>query len=200
MPSELATQTRNAFEFVQKLYFEISYLIKEVEWLLQQQDDNFIILRSGGYSVTTRTSTGLEPQNVDYWLSKSFSILFCPKEMTKTKGGATETNIVDRLKLLILHIKLIDKDIDEPQIFCGCLHNITSKKDTWRKFENLMWEFSYNGNKVFSKVPHIEYEDSYCSFKGELFQEKLFSMRNSDDVVRKWIEPMVNLRITCGLQ
>ncbi len=43
MPSELATQTRNAFDFVQKIYFELSYLIKEVEGLLQQQDDNFII-------------------------------------------------------------------------------------------------------------------------------------------------------------
>ncbi len=113
--------------------------------------------------------------------------------MTKIKGGTTETNIVKGLKIMVLHIKLIDKDIDEPQILCGCIYNIVGKKDTSKKFENSMWEFAYNGNKIFSKFPSISYEDSTCSFQGDIFREKLFSMRNSDDVVKKLIEPMLSL-------
>ena len=193
MPSELATQTRKAFEFVEKLYFEMSYLIKEVEGLLQREDDKFVILRSSGYSVTTRTSTGLEPLNVEYWLSKSFSVFFCPERMTKLKGGITETKISEDLRLLILHIDLINKEIHEPKIIGGFLYDIISKKDNWNKFENLMWEFSYNGNKVFSKIPHIGYEDSYCSFKGEVFKDKLYSIKNSDDVDKKLVKPMADL-------
>lgn len=67
--------------------------------VLQQEDENFVINRSSGYSVTTRTSTGLEPMNVDLRLSKSFSVCFTPKQMTKTNEGITETNILNGLKI-----------------------------------------------------------------------------------------------------
>ena len=39
--SELIAQTRLAFEFIQKLYFEISYLIKEMEGLLAEEEEEF---------------------------------------------------------------------------------------------------------------------------------------------------------------
>ena len=105
MTSELAIQTRNAFDFVQKLYFEISYLIKEVEGLLQQQDDNFVILRSGGYSVTNRTSSGLEPMNVELWLSKTFTVFFCPENICKQQRMVWLVRNVEMLSLWELFLQ-----------------------------------------------------------------------------------------------
>ena len=42
---KLIKQTENAFEFVQKLYFECSYLIKELEGLLAEEKENFIMTK-----------------------------------------------------------------------------------------------------------------------------------------------------------
>jgi hypothetical protein len=193
MPTELAIQTRNAFDFIQKLYFEISYLIKEVEGLLQQEEEKFLINRSGGYSVTTKSSTGLEPQNVEYWSYHTLTVFFCPENMTRIKGGTTETDIVKELRLLLLHIDLVDKNISEPRVFGGFISNIKSKKETTKKYENIMWEFAYNTKKIFSKFPELNYEDAYCSFQGKCFQENLLGINNSEAIVSKLITPMLNL-------
>ena len=48
MTQNLEMQTRNALTFVQKLYFEISYLIKEVEGLLHLEDEEFVYLSMKG--------------------------------------------------------------------------------------------------------------------------------------------------------
>ena len=101
MTNDLIEQTTNAFDFVQKLYFEISYLIKEIEGQLQQEPEIFLIGRPTGYAVTTKTSTGLEPVNVEQWLSKSFTVFFCPDNLTKINRGYTITRFRDDLKLLI---------------------------------------------------------------------------------------------------
>jgi hypothetical protein len=193
MPTELAIQTKNAFDFIQKLYFEISYLIKEVEGLLQQEEEKFVINRKTGYAVTTKSSTGLEPQNVENWLYHTLTVFFCPENLTRRKGGVTVTNFNNKLKLLLLHIDLIDKDINEPRVLSGFIYNIKSKRETTKKVENIMWTFAYNPKKVFSKFPEIVYEDSNCSFQGKCFLEKLFSIKDSDDVVKKLIEPMLSL-------
>ena len=68
--SDLVEQTRNAFEFIDKLFLETSYLIKEVEGQLQLMPEEFVILRPSGYGVTSLTSTGLEAQNVKLWVRK----------------------------------------------------------------------------------------------------------------------------------
>ena len=52
--SEVATQIKNAFDFIQKLYNESSYLIKEIEGQLGESDLRFQILRPSGYGITTR--------------------------------------------------------------------------------------------------------------------------------------------------
>ena len=44
----LIRQTKNAFEYIQKLYLESSYLIKEMEGLLKEEEENFIIGRPSG--------------------------------------------------------------------------------------------------------------------------------------------------------
>jgi hypothetical protein len=73
------------------------------------------------------------------------------------------------------------------------LRNIKSKKKEYSKFENLLFEFSYNIKKVLSKLPNIDYEDIYCSFRGEFKQVNLFSINNSDKVRSKIIEPLLEL-------
>lgn len=43
MSNTLAEQTKNSFDFVPKLYFEISYLMKETEAQLHEESDEFVI-------------------------------------------------------------------------------------------------------------------------------------------------------------
>ena len=43
--SDLPKQTKLAFDFIQKLYLEISYMIKEIEGLLYEQEEKFVIGR-----------------------------------------------------------------------------------------------------------------------------------------------------------
>jgi hypothetical protein len=194
MSKELEDQTNNAFNFIQKLYFEISYLIKEVEGLLQSEDEQFIIGRPSGYGVTTRTSTGLEPVNVELWVPKAFTVFFVPLEKTgKIEKGQTSTPITDDLKLLILDIELHGKNVDAPRALIGCISKIKCKKLSHKKFEQLMWEFAYNRKKIYSTIPKVEYEDSNLSFKGRFLEKALLSINNSNDVLNKLVTPMLKL-------
>ncbi|MDD2235279.1 MAG: hypothetical protein PHZ11_07515 [Desulfitobacteriaceae bacterium] len=189
--TELIKQTKNAFNFIEKLYFEVSYLIKEIEGLIQQEDEAFIIGRPSGYGVTTRSSTGLEPGNVSQWLTKTFTVFFCPENMTKWNGGQTVTGFHGDLKVIIIRIVLGDKDIDQPKINFGCLSEIKPKKNQ-KKFEQLMFEFAYNSDKIFNS-PADRYEDSYCAFKKTFFTKDLYSLNNSEDIVTKIIQPVLEL-------
>lgn len=194
MSKALETQANNALDFVQKLYFEISYLIKEVEGVLQQQEEEFIIVRPSGYGVTTRTSIGLEPVNVDLWLSKAFTVFFCSKDNISEERGQTKTSFSDDLKVLILDIELMGKLIDAPRILAGCLRNISCKKPTkYKKFEAITWEFAYSREKIFSSIPNVSYEDSYVSFTGKFKTIPLFSINDSEAVERMLVDPMVKL-------
>ena len=48
--SEIVQQTKLAFDFIQKLYFEVSYLIKEIEGLFAEEEEGFILCRPSGGS------------------------------------------------------------------------------------------------------------------------------------------------------
>ncbi|MBM3708738.1 MAG: hypothetical protein FJW69_10470, partial [Actinobacteria bacterium] len=141
--AEVIEQTNLAFDFVQKLYLEVSYLIKEIEGILSEE--GFIIGKPGGYGITAKRSSGLESTNVNFWLMRKFSVFFVPKERTDTKGGQVETYIDDSLKVLYLRFVLNDRDIKEPMIYSGIFHNISVKPQAkWvKKFENLMGHFEY---------------------------------------------------------
>lgn len=191
MSQNLEMQTRNALSFVQKLYFEVSYLIKEVEGLLHSEDEEFVIGRPSGYAVTSGKSTGLEPANVESWLSKSFTVFFVPDKETTLQGGQTNTKFHDHLRLLLLDIELESKKNKVPRIMAGVLYDIRSKRDNYTKFEHLMFEFIYSRDKIFASAPDINYEDSYLSMKGNLFQLPLFSVQTSDDISKDIIEPML---------
>ncbi len=191
MSRDLVIQTKNAFDFVQKFYFEISYLIKEVETSLQQEEEEFRILHASGYSITTRTSTGLEPVNVERWFPTTFTVFFCRDDHTELKAGQTITKQRPDLKVLFLHIEAIGKQLKEPRALAGCLYDIKWDTKKVSKFENFLGRFSYHPQKVFLHMPDIEYSDNACSFKGKLVNKKLFSIKNSEDVRRQLVEPMI---------
>ena len=62
--SGIIEQTNLAFDFIQKLNLEVSYLIKEVEAMLSEEGERFIIGNPAGYGISARSSTGLETANV----------------------------------------------------------------------------------------------------------------------------------------
>jgi len=193
MHQPLEEQTRNALQFVQKLYIEISYLIKEVEGLLHREEEEFVIGRPSGYGVTSGKSTGLEPANVDGWLSKAFTVFFVPDKQSKLQGGTTITPFHDDLKVLLLDIELEGKKSKTPRVLAGVLTDIRPKKADYTKFEHLMFEFVYAREKIFALAPNVSYEDGYTAMHGKLFSVPLFSITSSDDVAQKIVEPMLAL-------
>lgn len=71
--SEMIQQTNLAFEFLQKLFLEVSYLIKEAESMYLVEKEEFMIGKPGGYAISIRNSKGLESSNVDLWLYRKLS-------------------------------------------------------------------------------------------------------------------------------
>lgn len=193
MSTTLAEQTQSAFDFISKLYFETSYLIKEVEGQLQQQNEEFVIGRPSGYAVTTRTSTGLDPANVEMWLPKDLTVFFVPKALTETRRGQTYTPLTDSLVVLLLHIQLHGKDLEKPRVLAGCISQVRSNKESVRKFERVMVAFAYHTRKVFAKLPRFSYEDAKRSFQGEFFGQPLYSINSAEDVETLLVRPMVEL-------
>jgi hypothetical protein len=61
----------------------VSHPIKEMEGLLNEEDEEFIIGRLSGYGISKRSSTGLEANNVALWLMKTFAVFFVPQKMTE---------------------------------------------------------------------------------------------------------------------
>jgi len=87
---EIKEQANLVFEFIEKLYFETSYLTKEIEGILRREDEKFIIGRPGGYKITVGSSTSLNYP--DLWWHKKFSVFFIEEDMTRKHGGNTITS------------------------------------------------------------------------------------------------------------
>jgi len=193
--SEIIEQTNLAFDFIQKLYLEVSYLIKEIEGILREEEEKFIIGKPGGYSVTARSSTGLESVNVNLWLLRKFAVFFVPEDKAERKGGQAITKIDENLKVLYLRILLNDRSVNEPTLYSGVLYNIHKKpKANWiLKFENMMGHFEYNDDKIFKDVAKIDYEDAYIKIEGELIKNNLFEINDSETILKKIIKPSIEL-------
>jgi hypothetical protein len=54
-----------------------------------------------------------------------------------------------------------------------------------------MFEFVYSRDKIFASAPELNYEDSYLSMKGNLFNLPLFSVQTSEDITQKIVGPML---------
>lgn len=192
--SELIAQTNLAFDFVQKLYFEVSYLIKEIEGILAQEQEEFILGQASGYAVTARSSNGLDTNLVNYWMYKKLAVFFAPSSSTQKVNGQTITPFKNDPKIIYVRIILQDKDFQEPTIFIGVLHHFEKKpKYKHEKIEPLMTAIEYSENKVFLDYENIDYADVNFSFKGKLIRRNLFELNTSDDIVDKLLKPGLEL-------
>lgn len=193
---ELTRQTNLAYEFLERLYLEVSFLIKEVEGMLYKEPETFVIGRPSGYGITTRSSTGLDANNVPLWLTRKFAVFFVPEGQTKTKSGQTETSFEDQLKVIYLRIVLKGPGIDQPLIYSGVFRNITKLTGTgvWpHKFENIMGHFEYNEANFFKNPLDIKYKDKSFSLSGELIENNLFELNTAEDIYKKVISPALEL-------
>jgi len=188
----LVQQTSLAFDFLQKLYLEVSYLIKEIEGMLSEEEEHFLIGKGSGYAVTARSSNGLEAYNVHLWPLRTFSVFFVPDTYTKAKGGVTDSGFVDGLKTIFIKVFLDSNEITEPYVYIGTMFDMSSKKEKYPKFENLITSIEYNYKKIFTDDT-IEYEDANFKFKGKFFRVNLFDINSGEDIRRLIMEPALRI-------
>lgn len=191
---EIIEQTRVAYQHLQKLYFEISYLIKEVEGLLGKEAEEFIIGRPSGYGVTTNRSVGLDSNNLDLWSMRKMAVFFVPKETTVEKNGTTITKFEKKPKVIYMRIVIDAKGLPEPKVYAGIFYEFKDKgKSGMEKVEQLMTHLEYREAQAFKNPYEIAYEDAYLSFRGKLFEVNLFDINSSEDVHAKIVLPVLKL-------
>ena len=192
--AELVKQCSLAFEFIQKLYFEASYLIKEIEGILDQK--GFKIGRPKGYQINTRSSSGLDTWYVNLWLLRKFGVFFAREEQMSLSRGRTTLSFESGAKIIYLRVLLDDDETKEPLIYYGVLYGV-KKGQAWKwpaKFENVMQHIEYNDDKIFNKdLSQIDHQDAYIEFKGHLLSMPLFDINDSKIIVNKIIEPSIAL-------
>jgi len=191
--SETAKQIKNAFDFIQKLFNESSYLIKEIEGQLAENEYRFQILKTSGYAISGRSSNGLEANNVIFWLLRKFGVAFVEETKTELKKGQNFTEINQDLKVIYIRVVLDDKNESAPQLIFGVFYEIEKHKDWIKKFENLMGQFEYVDNKMFAKFPNVDYEDSNFKIKGKFKKVNLLDINSSDELIEKVINPVIKI-------
>jgi len=192
---EIIAQTQLAFEFIQKLYLEVSFVIKEIEGTLFEEEEKFIICRPGGYGVTARGSTRLESVYVNMWLMRKLAVSFIPEIMTKMEKGQTHTEISRDLKVLYVRV-VLDDAVDQPKLYTGYFTNFAVNKaeeKSKKRFENMMSHITYNDQKIFHDPQAIEYEDAYFKFNGKFVETNLYDIPDSKALSEKVIVPTLAL-------
>ena len=197
-PRQLAASTRNAHEFLQRLHLEVSYLIREVEGQLGQEDDEFVQLTAGGYAMITSTSSGLDPDNVKLWMPRTFTAAFGPRAKTEMEGIYTTTQLPANAqkRLLILHVVLADTNESTPRVWFGKLTKAQAKKANIIKFEQLTSKFARYSERIFSNVSRAgkaRWEDSQCALEGKFLHVDLFDIKSSKDVRKRIVDPLLAL-------
>ena len=192
--TDIVEQTKLAFDFIQRLYLETSYFIKEVEGMLQQEEERFTILKPAGYAISAFRSVGLESALVEQWCIRKGAVFFVAKEETDLVRGQTVTKIKPNLKLIVVRFVLNDKDLDAPEVWAGVVSDIAQKKGKeYSKFENHIWKFVYHEKKIFRDVRENAYEDGECAFKVNLFKRPLYDIKNAEDIQREIVEPVLTM-------
>jgi hypothetical protein len=189
--SEMVVQIKNAFDFIQKLYNESSYLLKEIEG--QLSESGFQILKPSGYSISARSSSGLEQNNVNLWLLRKFAVGFVEKIDSEHSTSQSSTEINEQLKVLYFKITLDEKGLSEPKLIFGVFYDIMKFKDWVKKFENLMGHIEYVDNKLFVRFPDIDYADGTFKLKGKFKKVNLLDINSSDELIEKVINPALKL-------
>ncbi len=193
---EIVIQCKLAFDFIDKLFMEVSYFVKEVEGLLAEED--FIIGRPSGYQITARGSMGLEPVNVNMWLLKKLSVFFAPRDKMKFEKGQTKLSVETPASIVYLRIVLHDDKKTEPEVYAGVLYDIQKNpKTNWpTKCEQVISHIEYNDSKIFKgDLKHLDYVDGRIHMKGHLFKLPLFELNDSDTIVERVIKPSLALYV-----
>jgi len=186
-------QTNLAFEFIQKLYYEVAFLIREIEGQLAEEDEEFVIGKPSGYAITSRNSTGLEPNNVARWLIRKFSVIFIPVECTES-GRTTTTPFTKETKVIFLRVILDDKNLKEPVVDYGVLFNFGDNQDKkFTKIEQLLSHMEYRENTAFQNPKLIDYEDGSVKFQGKMKRVNLFDLNSSEDVNASIVLPALKM-------
>lgn len=185
----IVAQTKLAFDFIQKLYLETSYFIKEIEGILGQEEEQFQILRPSGYKISTASSTGLESSNVQQWLLRKGVVCFAAKSDVKQIGGRTNTKFYPNLKVIVIRFVLNDAKLGEPEVWTGVISGIEVKEKKAAKFEEYISEFTYYDSKVFKDIGKSKYEDNYWSIKMNLIKKPLYDISSAEDIKREIIDP-----------
>jgi len=191
---QIVEQCKLAFDFTQKLFLEVSYFIKEVEGMLLEE--GFIIGRPSGYQISARSSSGLEPVNVNMWLLRKFAVFFAPKDAIEFERGQTKLLVEEPAKVLYLRVILDDNKLSEPMVYAGTLYDIQKTPSTkWiKKFEQAMQHIEYNDGKIFSgDLQNMDYEDAHIKLKGHLLEIPLFEINDSDAISEKVVKPCLSL-------
>ena len=61
------------------------------------------------------------------------------------------------------------------------------------KNDGTVWVFGYNDNKIFSDINKVDYEDTYIKIEGKLIKNNLFEINDSETIVKKIIQPSLQL-------
>ncbi len=193
MNKELIEQTNLAFDFIHKLYLETSYLVKEIEGLLSEEEERFVIGRPSGYHVSSRSSSGLESNLIRLWAMRSFSVFFAPEENIKNNKGQTITSFGEDPTVIFMRVILEDPSLDQPMINIGVLSNFKQINKDFHKVEKVIGHIGYYEDQVYGNLPNIDYLDRYVGFKGNLFSVKLFDITTSEDIKSKLISPVLKM-------
>jgi len=192
---KMTEQTKLAFEFIQKLYHETAFLIKEVENQLMQEEESFEIIKPSGYAITSKNSTGLESTNVNLWPIRKLGVMFAPSQFVE-KGRSNITAFVANLKMIYLRVLLDDPKINEPKLIYGCLYDFGKNGELGKrlvKAEQLVSHIEYNESKFFKNLEKFEYDDVYIKLKGILREIDLFDLNSSEEVHTKIVEPSLEM-------
>jgi hypothetical protein len=191
---QLNEQTESSFDFIEKLYSECAYLVKEIEGLLKNKEEKFVIGRQRGYQISASSSLGLN--SPDQWMYKKLCAYFVPDSMTKVRGGRTETPFSKELKMIYLLIILSEDKFKTPKIAIGTLSEF--KKTTKRlpkveyfviPYMGKIWKFVKEQGSVGSRL----YKDYQIEFRTKFLIRDLFDINNVQDIEKKLINPVLRL-------
>ena len=190
----LSDQTIAAFDYLERLFSETTFLIKELEGRLRREEEEFIIGRGRGYSVSAYSSTSLE--STKWWLYKRLSVFFVPKaDATKAPRG-TSTAIKEGLKVIFMKVLYREETIKTPKILMGIISKIDSPNRGYKRIEDVVtpyFDYLLKWENQDSGIRERSYKDKFLSFQERYFVWDLFDVNSSGEVQEKLVKPVLEL-------
>lgn len=186
MSDSLRLQTQGAFTFIETLYKESALLFKCAERLLADEPEKFQMITKAGYGITTAGSKSLN--SPEDWLPRNATVFFAAEEAME--NGTVMLN-PSTPRIISIRLEFRPKT-EDPLIRGFVLTSVSSKKANYKRFHDLMFVFSYSGNRILHEHSGpLCYEDSYCSLKGFVVTEHLFAITGAQDLQQRIITPIL---------